>query len=123
MLRDPAESDRPWFQSVQRSHIQTKSWKIRGFLFSLLRTGHIFEKVALAEYSLEMSGGERNALGVELHGWFSRTSGARERYWRLYGALSFLLMRRKTRGEMLEVSVGHCTYAALVRRPVLCVFH
>ena len=29
----------------------------------------------------------------------------------------------KANGEMLEVLVGHCTYAALVRRPVLSVFH
>ena len=40
----------------------------------------------------------------------------RERYWRLQGAPSYLLSRGKANGEMLEVHVGHCTDAALVRR-------
>ena len=48
---------------------------------------------------------------------------SRESYWRLYEALSYLLLRGKANGEMLEVLVGHCTYAALVRKPVLSVFH
>ena len=79
--------------------------------------------VDLAVHGLELSGGEMKALGIELDSRLLRTSVKRERYWRLYGALSYLLSRGNANGEMVEVLVGHCTYGALVRRPVLSVFH
>ena len=80
-----------------------------------------FEKVGLAVHGLEM-GGEMKASGVELDSRLLRTSVTRDRYWRLHGALSHFLMKEKAKGEMF-VLVGHCTYEALVRRPVLSVFH
>ena len=83
----------------------------------------IFEKVGLAVHGLEMSSGEMKAPDVELDSRLLSTSLTRERYWGMYGALSHFLMRRKAIREMLEVLIGHCTYEALVRRPVLSLFH
>ena len=64
------------------------------------------QKVGLSVHDLEMSGGEVKALGVELDSRFLRTGVTWERYW-----LGPLLARGKANGEMLEVLVGHCTYA------------
>ena len=79
----------------------------------------IFETVGLAVHGLEMSGGEMKVLGVELDNRLLRTAVTRERYWKLHG---HFLTSGKANGKMLDVLFGHCSCAALVRRPVLSVF-
>ena len=63
------------------------------------------------------------ALGVELDGERHRVRLSSSRYWRLDSALRWALSRRTLRGDQLEVLLGHCTFAAMVDRSLLSVFH
>ena len=92
----------------------------------LSEVASIFETVGVAVHGLEMSGGEMKAMGVELDSRLLRTSVTRERYWRLYGARSYLLMRGE--GERRDVGgVGRTLYVrcagqeARFERVPLCV--
>ena len=46
-----------------------------------------------------------------------------KRFWRTRGALIHLCNKRQASGQMLEIVIGHATFAGLLRREVLSVFH
>jgi len=63
------------------------------------------------------------SLGVALNG---RTHGHRvtaARFWKLRGAISGLLRRRRVSAAAVETIVGHCTFVALTRRSLLSCFN
>ena len=62
-------------------------------------------------------------LGYRLSGSKQRTDLTPKRCWRLDRGLRWLLRRRKWSGRLLECILGHCTFAALVARGSLSVFH
>ena len=62
-------------------------------------------------------------LGCHLSTPERRTDLTAKRYWRLDRGIRWLLRRRSWNGRLLECILGHCTFAALVTRGVLSVFH
>ena len=46
----------------------------------------------------------------------------RERYQRIKGSLKAVLTRKRMSGKLLEVLIGHCTFAGLACRPLLLIF-
>ena len=47
----------------------------------------------------------------------------RSRYEKLKGGLRAVLRRQRISGRLLEVVIGHCTFAGLACRPLLSIFH
>ncbi|CAK0891104.1 unnamed protein product [Prorocentrum cordatum] len=68
-------------------------------------------------------GTEVETLGAEVSGALWRTRVAQKRFWLIRQALNGLLRRRRLTGWAVEVLVGHCTFAGLLSRGTLSVFH
>lgn len=81
------------------------------------------DSAGLSTHEREESAREMEMLGVELDGTRQRSRLTSSRYWKLDSGLSALLRRRKVSGRMLEAIVGQCTFAALLVRQSLSVFH
>ena len=46
-----------------------------------------------------------------------------KRFWKLREGIGALLAARRVSGDCLRVIIGHCTFAALLVRPLLSCFH
>ncbi|CAK0896185.1 unnamed protein product, partial [Prorocentrum cordatum] len=66
---------------------------------------------------------EAKALGAEVSGPRWMTMVAQKRFWLIRQAINGLLRRRRLTGWAVEVLVGQCTYAGLLARGTLGVFH
>ena len=64
----------------------------------------------------------QDILGIELDGKMHRTRVTTKRYCRIRAVLRWLLGRKRTTGQVLEVIMGHLTYASMVYRPALAIF-
>ena len=81
-----------------------------------------FDSVGLLLHETEVFEGAGKTLGVVIDGKALETRAADERFGNIRAALRWLLRRRCVAGWELEVILGHCTFLALVRRELLCVF-
>ena len=63
------------------------------------------------------------ALGIVLDGKRLETRARKIRLCGVRSAIGTALRRRRMSGRELEVLLGHCTYLALVKRPLLSCFH
>ncbi|CAK0858238.1 unnamed protein product [Prorocentrum cordatum] len=68
-------------------------------------------------------GTEVETLGTEVSGALWKTRVTQKRFWLIRQALNGLLRRRRLTGWAVEVLVGHCTFAGLLSRGTLSVFH
>eukprot|EP00971_Amphidinium_carterae_P352254 6492510-Amphidinium_carterae.1 len=73
----------------------------------------------------ESEGAQKDAsvLGVDLNGRDGVFNVSRKRLWRIKYVGEWLLKRGKVRGQQLECWLGHCTFAAMLRRGLLTPFH
>ena len=81
------------------------------------------ESKGLATHERVVSCGELDVLGVVLDSGRQHTRISRKRVWRTRGALLYLASRPRASGQMVEITVGRATFAGLLRREVLSVFH
>ena len=81
-----------------------------------------FEAAGLEMHPSDITGGEAEVLGVVLDARRQHTRTGIRRFWKVRGAILHLLWRGRASGRMVEVIVGHATFAALVRRPTLSIF-
>ena len=83
---------------------------------------HAFESHGLLLHEIELHPGRADTLGVAVRtrGLFTAPTPKRLRVLRR-GLGAFLLLSYCTR-EIVEVLLGHCTYAALTCRLLMCVF-
>ena len=83
-----------------------------------------FEEKGLRMHDTSVCSGSVEALGVEVDSQLLRTRLSRKRCERLRAALDFMLSNVQIiSGRELEVILGHCTFAGLVRREVLSTWH
>ena len=62
-------------------------------------------------------------LGVELNPAYRCTRLTDTRYWRLERGIDAALRRRRLSGRAVEAILGHCTFAGLLNRASLSIFH
>ena len=82
-----------------------------------------FESRNLHLHPGEVRCGAMKALGCELRGDLMASRITIERFHKLRQAITGVLMRKKVSGRLLEVVVGHATFAGLTNRALLSVFH
>ena len=82
-----------------------------------------FESRNLQLHPGEVRSGAMKALGCELRGDLMASRITIERYHKLRQAITGVLRRKRVSGRLLEVVVGHATFAGLTNRALLSVFH
>ena len=89
----------------------------------LSKTVTDFTQAGFELHEISAVTGEREALGTVLDctGFHSRPTT--KRFWNLRMAISGFLRRRRATGAVLEVLLGHATFAGLANRWTLSVFH
>ena len=82
-----------------------------------------FGEVGLHTHEADVSTKDIVVLGNEvgLEALQSRTT--QKRFWRLYYAIDDVLIRARVAGWLLEIIVGHATFAGLQCRGLLSIFH
>ena len=82
-----------------------------------------FTKKGLVVHEQSITSGVAEVLGVELDGSLMQSRATGKRRLRARQAISGLLRRGRCSGSALEVLLGHLTFLAMSRRPVLSCFH
>ena len=82
-----------------------------------------FDGAGLLLHGSEISSGATEALGCTIEGNRLRSRINNERLWKIHHGIKALLGRGRCTGKLLEVVVGHCTFAGLMNRQSLSVFH
>ena len=82
-----------------------------------------FNGAGLLLHGSEISSGATDALGCTVEGNRLRSRVSNERLWKIHHGIKALLKRGRCTGKLLEVIVGHCTFAGLMNRQSLSVFH
>ena len=82
----------------------------------------VFEEQGLSLHSGEIHPGSVRSLGVSVDGHAKETRVELDRLWKIRQSIRRILAVGSTYGRILEVVIGHCTFAGLVRRLVLCIF-
>ncbi len=82
-----------------------------------------FDGAGLLLHGSEVSSGATEALGCTVEGNRLRSRVSNERLWKIHHGIKALLGRGRCTGKLLEVVVGHCTFAGLMNRQSLSVFH
>jgi len=77
----------------------------------------------LTTHDTELHSNFGDVLGVELNSELKCTRLTAKRYWRLERGLGAALARRCLSGKDVEILVGHCTFAGLIFRQSLSIFH
>ena len=90
---------------------------------SLREVEEVFTSHNLILHPGSVSSGSTRALGCELRGDLMASRITPERYHKARQAITARLLRKKVSGRVLEVIVGHCTFAGLMCRPTLSVFN
>jgi len=83
----------------------------------------VMSSQGLVMHEKELSSNSVEVLGVTLDCASRCTRASGKRFWRVRGALRYLLWKGRCTGSCLEVIVGHCTFLGLIRREILSVFH
>ena len=83
----------------------------------------VFEEKNLKLHPGEVHAGSVKALGCDLRGDLMASRVTPERYHRLRQAIQGVLNRRKVSGRVLEVVIGHATFAGLTNRYLLSIFN
>ncbi|CAK0838494.1 unnamed protein product [Prorocentrum cordatum] len=73
-------------------------------------------------HEVQEAGQVRDALGIEFNGALKCFRSAGKRYWKIRWTLEAFLKAPKVTGKALEVLLGHCTYLAMLQRPLLSCF-
>lgn len=82
-----------------------------------------FESRNLHLHPGEVHSGSVKALGCDLRGDIMASRITPERYHRLRQAIQGVLNRKKVSGRLLEVVIGHATFAGLTNRHTLSIFN
>ena len=82
-----------------------------------------FEEKHLKVHETEVQCEKASALGIVLDGRMLETRAREVRLRRVRSAIGTALQRKRMSGRELEVLLSHCTYLALVKRPLLGCFH
>ena len=90
---------------------------------SLKEVENTFNARGLLLHPGEVMFGQAEALGCRLDMQARSTQVKPDRALRIRKALDGLLTRGRSTGRLLEVVIGHLTYAFLVNRPLLSIFH
>ena len=81
------------------------------------------ESAGLETHERAFGGSAMDMLGVEVNPEFQCTRLTDTRYWRLERGIDAALRRRRLRGRAVEAILGHCTFAGLLARQSLSIFH
>ena len=73
-------------------------------------------------YAEGLHGGAVDTLGVTVDGGTALTTIVVDRMWKIRQGIRGILQRGRCSGVVLEVILGHCTFAALVNRLMLSIF-
>ncbi len=82
----------------------------------------VFGGLNLTLHAEGLHGGAVDALGVTVNGEAALTTINVERMWKIKQGIRGVLQRGKCSGVVLEIILGHCTFAALVNRHMLSIF-
>ena len=96
----------------QRAKVQAVALKVERELTSLGFVVH--EQVDASRLA--------SFVGLDLDGHEHSVRVSARRAWRLRFAIDELLRRRKVRGQILEIVVGHCTWIMMLKRCSLAIF-
>ena len=88
----------------------------------LEEASHRLDAAGLETHEHEISSSEAVALGCWLDGRRGLTRMTLERFLRLRRGLDFVLHCRRLPGTVWRILAGHMTWAALLRRDLLCTF-
>jgi len=110
-----------------RHYIYVDNIGVIGLVFdavkgALLEVTEVFTRNHLDLHGTEVTDENVEMLGVLLDARQTCTRVLSRRAYRLRQGIAALLQRGRCSGAQLEVILGHCTFAALVRRGVLCCF-
>ena len=73
-------------------------------------------------HEVQEAGQVRETLGIEFNGELKCFRPSGKRHWKIRLALEAFLEAPKVTGKALEVLLGHCTYLAMLQRPLLSCF-
>ena len=82
----------------------------------------VFGRLNLTLHAEGLHGGAVDALGVTVDGGAALTTINVDRMWKIRQGIRGILQRGRCSGVVLEVILGHCTFAALVNRLTLSIF-
>mgnify|MGYP000417751757 CR=1 FL=1 len=85
--------------------------------------GFAFDSVGLQTHESEIVVDDKIVLCVGIDLKHLRTYTCHERFWKIRGSLQAIIRRGRCSGWVLEIILGHCTFAGLVNRDILCCFH
>ena len=66
--------------------------------------------------------GQADVIGLEIRASELRVRTSEKRFWRLYKPLGWVLKNKRLSGVLMEKIIGHCTYVAMICRPLLSIF-
>ena len=81
------------------------------------------EGAGLSTHERALGSSNMDMLGVELNPAYRCTRLTDTRYWRLERGIDAALRRRRLSGRAVEAILGHCTFAGLLNRASLSIFH
>ena len=90
---------------------------------SLASLTEVFESRGLILHAGGIHSESVRALGVDVKGGEKHTKIELERLWEIRSAIKYVVGVGSVYGRVLEVLIGHCTFAGLVNRAVLSIFH
>ena len=73
-------------------------------------------------HEVQAAGQVRETLGIEFNGELKCFRPSGKSYWKVRSTLEAFLEAPKVTGKTLEVLLGHCTYLAMLQRPLLSCF-